>query len=459
MKDYYSLLNLSPNASGEQIDAAYRGLMQKYHPNARSSPQTLERLRELNEAWRVLSDPTQRAAYNRACAEGVSFQPQTAPVNARVVSQAPTPEFGARRSRSGSCLVRFAVAAVLIFALGILVWGLNQQVDFRAWWEQTQREVGPYLLPGSDKVARAVQAVTPTPDPRCRNGCETPPEGCVVKGDSEAGGARYFYLPNDAGYSSVRINVSAGDRWFCTAGDAQATGWTRKAPTETPTPPPPLESFITPVARRSYIVCNDQAALRQGPGDDFPITQSVASGARVAVSGMSGDWSVVNQENGIAYIQSVALCTPTRAAANVVATPDANAATPLPAQTMTSAANPANAFKYPAPRLVKPTHGERYWCKRELVFEWVLDAPALGADEFFLIESKPHEQGRWTALADWTRELRVILYPNRGGGSCETVWWTNTGAYEWRVSVVRGNKEMPQYLSPFSIVNDIIYAQ
>ncbi len=457
MKDYYALLNVKPNANAAQIDAAYRRLMQKYHPTARSSPQTLDRLRDLNEAWRILSDPAQRAAYDRARQEGQAFQPQTTPVNARVVPQTAAAEWNVPTAKSGSCLVRSAAALALLFALAILGWGLGQQINFGVWWAQIQQEIRAYVLNDGNPAAKSAQSeTTATPDPRCRGGCETPPAGCVVKGDVEPGGARFFYLPNDAGYSGVRINLANGDRWFCEVGDATAAGWTRKAPTETPTLPPPPEALITNTARKNLVVCMEDAALFQGPGDEFPILQKVESGARVAVTGVNGEWSVVSLPNGVAYIHSSWLCAPTRAAAT--SAPKLSAPTPA-ADAITRAANAANAdFKYPAPVLGEPTNGARYWCARELVFAWAFDG-ALAPDEYFLVESKPHEKARWTALADWTKETRVVLYPSRGGGSCDTVWWPNTGAYQWRVSVVRGDKEMPEYLSPFSAVNDITYAQ
>jgi hypothetical protein len=106
-----------------------------------------------------------------------------------------------------------------------------------------------------------------------------------------------------------------------------------------------------------------------------------------------------------------------------------------------------------------PTNGAKYWCSRELVLEWGLAGPALADNEFFLVESKLVEHERWFALADWTKSTTVTLFPNRDSGECETVWWTNTGVYEWRISVVTGNKEMPTYLSPFSEPFHINYAQ
>jgi uncharacterized protein YgiM (DUF1202 family) len=457
------MLNVKPTATPAQIDAAYRRLMQRYHPNARSSPQTLDRLRELNEAWCVLSDPTQRAAYDRARLEGIAYQPQSIPVTVRAMPQSAVADFGAPHFHDRSCLVGIGVAVVLMFAVGILLWGLSQQSNFAAWWGRAQNELGAYLPFGEHTPTSLTEAnITPTPDPRCRNGCETPPAGCVVKGDVEPNGAHFFYLPNDAGYTQVRMELAKGDRWFCAVSDAQAAGWTRKAPTEPPPPTPPPDAFTTPVARRNVVVCADNAALRQGPGNEFPVVQNLAPGARVAVTGINGDWSVVTIENKVAYIQSALLCTPTRAAsaASSALTPDANAATPLSTDDASPVANPAvTTFKYPAPRLIEPTNGAHYWCSRDLIFEWALDASPLGSDEFFLVESKPHERDTWTALADWTKDTRVVLHPSKGGGGCDTVWWSNTGAYQWRVSVVRGNKAAPQHLSPFSAWNDIVYAQ
>lgn len=461
MKDYYTVLGIKSTASPAQIDAAYRGLMQKYHLNVRATQQGLDRMRELNEAWRVLSDPAQRAAYDRARAEGAGYQPPTAATTLRAAPPSAVAEFGAPRRKGGSCLVRFVVVLVFLFAVGVFLWGLNQHVDFAAWWENTQTEISAFLpLPAVNQTSLALADVTPTPDPRCRDGCETPPPGCVVKGDIETGGERFFYLPNDEGYGNVRVEIAKGDRWFCALTDAQAAGWTRKAPTETPPPTLPPEAFTTSIARRTLIVCADNAALFQGPGEEYPQLSAVANGGRVAVTGVNGEWWVVNTENGAAYVQAAVLCTPTRRPQPATTAASASSATETPTvlAANTSVASPAHAFKYPAPQLLEPTNGARYWCTRDLIFKWTLDAPALAPDEYFLVESKPHERERWTALADWTKSMTVTLSPNRGGGSCETVWWSNTGAYQWRVSVVRGNKEMPEYLSPFAVY-DIIYAQ
>lgn len=461
MKDYYSLLHVEPDASLSQIDSSYRRQMSRHHPNARSSPQALERMRDLNEAWRVLSDTAQRAAYDRARASGTTYLPPTPPPTLRNVPQGNLADFGARRSSGGTCLVGGAVALVLVFALGILAWGLNEQLNFGAMFDRTMGEFTA-LLPTSQAQGTATpeDRATPTPDPRCRDGCETPPPGCVVKGDVESDGTRFFYLPNDEGYSRVNVDISKGDRWFCALTDAQGAGWARKAPTETPTLPPPPEAFTTASARRAFTVCAENAGLYQGPGDDFALVQALENGARIFVTGVNGDWSVVNTGNGMLYIRTIQLCAPPTRAAGAAPTsgPAPNAPAPSPSSSAVAGAS-ATAFKYPAPKPVMPTNGAKYWCTRELVLEWSLSAPPLAENEFFLVENKLVEHERWFALADWTQATTVTLNPNRGGGTCETVWWSNTGVYEWRVSVVTGNKEMPTYLSPFSERFRINYGQ
>jgi len=59
--DYYEVLQVHPRADSEVIAKAYRALMMKYHPDHGGDS---ERAKRLNEAYYVLSDPAQRAAYD-----------------------------------------------------------------------------------------------------------------------------------------------------------------------------------------------------------------------------------------------------------------------------------------------------------------------------------------------------------------------------------------------------------
>jgi hypothetical protein len=64
--DLYEVLQVSPRAEPEVIQAAYRRLALKYHPDTNSqAPTALQRMTELNRAYEVLSDPSKRAAYDR----------------------------------------------------------------------------------------------------------------------------------------------------------------------------------------------------------------------------------------------------------------------------------------------------------------------------------------------------------------------------------------------------------
>ena len=58
MADYYAVLELTPEASEAEIRAAYRRLVRHHHPDLHPHRADAEaRMRALNEAYAVLSDP------------------------------------------------------------------------------------------------------------------------------------------------------------------------------------------------------------------------------------------------------------------------------------------------------------------------------------------------------------------------------------------------------------------
>jgi curved DNA-binding protein len=64
-KDYYAILEVNRSASQEEIKAAYRKLVLKYHPDRNKEDlQAEEKLKDVNEAFRVLSDINKRRQYD-----------------------------------------------------------------------------------------------------------------------------------------------------------------------------------------------------------------------------------------------------------------------------------------------------------------------------------------------------------------------------------------------------------
>jgi hypothetical protein len=64
--DYYKILQVDPLAEAEVIDAAYRRLARKYHPDVYAGPDASERMRELNLAYSIIGNAARRLAYDAA---------------------------------------------------------------------------------------------------------------------------------------------------------------------------------------------------------------------------------------------------------------------------------------------------------------------------------------------------------------------------------------------------------
>jgi curved DNA-binding protein CbpA len=75
-EDAYKVLQVDPEADPEVIQAAYRRLALKWHPDVADSTEAAARMAALNRAWALLGDPERRAAYDRERA--AAMRPTTA---------------------------------------------------------------------------------------------------------------------------------------------------------------------------------------------------------------------------------------------------------------------------------------------------------------------------------------------------------------------------------------------
>ncbi|HLZ72836.1 MAG TPA: J domain-containing protein [Dehalococcoidia bacterium] len=64
-EDYYEILQVSPRADAEVIEAAYRVLARRLHPDRNASPAATAAMARLNAAWETLGDALSRDAYDR----------------------------------------------------------------------------------------------------------------------------------------------------------------------------------------------------------------------------------------------------------------------------------------------------------------------------------------------------------------------------------------------------------
>lgn len=68
--DYYKILGVNKNSSYEEIRKNYKELAIKYHPDKNKNPDANEKFKEINEAYKTLSDPNSKAQYDNMFERG-----------------------------------------------------------------------------------------------------------------------------------------------------------------------------------------------------------------------------------------------------------------------------------------------------------------------------------------------------------------------------------------------------
>ena len=94
-RDHYKVLQVDSEADPEVVQAAFRRLAQKFHPDVATDPEAAGRMAAINVAWEVLRDPERRAAYDRARAGAARLDP------ADIVRRGGGPSSGGGPDRGG----------------------------------------------------------------------------------------------------------------------------------------------------------------------------------------------------------------------------------------------------------------------------------------------------------------------------------------------------------------------
>jgi curved DNA-binding protein CbpA len=95
--DPYKVLQVDPEAEDEVIQAAYRRLARRYHPDVAPGPEAAARMAAINAAWDRIGDPVVRATFDRerairlAHAEEVARQAASRPAPTYAAPAAPRP--------------------------------------------------------------------------------------------------------------------------------------------------------------------------------------------------------------------------------------------------------------------------------------------------------------------------------------------------------------------------------
>lgn len=78
MKNFYEILEVNENASKEVIEKVYKVLAKKYHPDLQRTPdekeKAEEKMKEINEAYSILSDIEKRRKYDMELSSRRSMQ-------------------------------------------------------------------------------------------------------------------------------------------------------------------------------------------------------------------------------------------------------------------------------------------------------------------------------------------------------------------------------------------------
>jgi molecular chaperone DnaJ len=155
--DYYRLLGIPPDADQPRIRGAYRSLAKRFHPDTnRGSETAAELFRQVNSAYRILSDPVRRARYDEELA--IRHQGKPTPASTEPTTHLdPAQKF----SRFVTSLLEAIFAPEEVPAAPARVRQVvakpNKTPSFNFFYHRALEKENPQYRRGSDGVFRKVQ--------------------------------------------------------------------------------------------------------------------------------------------------------------------------------------------------------------------------------------------------------------------------------------------------------------
>jgi curved DNA-binding protein CbpA len=127
--DFYKMLGVRSDASGDEIARAFRGVAKQTHPDANDDPQAAERFKDVSNAYAVLSNRRTRRDYDLVRA-GSAAEVRSAPTVVPVRQVRPSPNRNQRvrpwsPRKAWTSVIAGALVAILGVAAGILTIALH----------------------------------------------------------------------------------------------------------------------------------------------------------------------------------------------------------------------------------------------------------------------------------------------------------------------------------------------
>ncbi|MGQ9494224.1 MAG: tetratricopeptide repeat protein [Anaerolineae bacterium] len=151
--DYYRVLQVDPDAEQEVIEAAYRRLAQKYHPDTSKAADAAERMKKINIAYETLRDPVKRAVYDqqRAMAKKTTAQKsrtRAATMGTMIAETAKETPLTERVAQPSSRRMTILLAALILVIVGTALVAFLSRKGSEVVLPPTQGDAATHVVQG-----------------------------------------------------------------------------------------------------------------------------------------------------------------------------------------------------------------------------------------------------------------------------------------------------------------------